>query len=103
MLVVVGSYPGSARPYGTFDQAGNVFEFHEDHYDSWLLFRGVRGGSWYQAPIWLGADRRDYPNPRDGLFDVGFRLASVPEPSGLALLGLALLRRRARRTKKSGR
>ena len=28
-LTSVGSYPGSASPYGTFDQGGNVFEWNE--------------------------------------------------------------------------
>jgi hypothetical protein len=44
MPTAVGSYSGSASPYGTFDQGGNVWEYNETILDP-RGFRGVRGGS----------------------------------------------------------
>ena len=43
-LTPVGSYTGSASPYGTFDQGGNVWEWNEAIIER-LAFRGIRGGS----------------------------------------------------------
>ena len=42
----VGSYPNSAGPYGTFDQAGNLWEWNESVFDV-AGRRVVRGGSWF--------------------------------------------------------
>lgn len=39
----VGAYTGSASPYGTFDQGGNVYEWNEQIVGS---SRGRRGGGW---------------------------------------------------------
>jgi formylglycine-generating enzyme required for sulfatase activity len=83
----VGSYVQSPGPYGTFDQAGNVYEMTET-----VLANGERlyqGGSLEEWPIpaWAGA----YADPsRDGS-NSGFRIASVPEPSSIiSLLGLGV-------------
>jgi formylglycine-generating enzyme required for sulfatase activity len=96
-LTPVGSYPGSASPYGTFDQGGNVGEWNEAGGDP-SPYRGVRGGQYGDEPNELAAafQNADYPD-RDGS-GLGFRLAMIPEPgTGLlviaGLLGLAGWRR----------
>ncbi len=79
-LTDVGSYTGSASPYGTFDQGGNVLEWNEEPFFDGS-FRGIRGGSWFDFPGALAASFRDpsLPQIEDNFF--GFRVASVPEPS----------------------
>jgi len=84
----VGAYVLSESPYGTFDQGGNVFEWNEAVISS--SRRGIRGGSWSNDSFRLHASSRDSANLRTSLGDVGFRVASIPEPSILLLATLAL-------------
>ncbi|MDO8303957.1 MAG: PEP-CTERM sorting domain-containing protein, partial [Sedimentisphaerales bacterium] len=51
-------------------------------------YRGLRGGSYYLDDYYLASSYRnnDIPYYEDG--NVGFRVASVPEPATLLLLGL---------------
>jgi formylglycine-generating enzyme required for sulfatase activity len=85
--------------YGTNDQAGNVWEWNDAVIGS---SRGLRGGSWNDTTTGLAASDRDTSLvPSFGLNDVGFRVASVPEPSALLLTMLSasvLLTRRRRST-----
>jgi formylglycine-generating enzyme required for sulfatase activity len=91
-LTEVGSYTGSASPYGTFDQGGNVLEWNEAIIGS---ERGLRGGSLFDQNYFLEASVRLSLEPEFGPVGVGFRVASlVPEPvTGLlvmtGVLGLA--------------
>jgi formylglycine-generating enzyme required for sulfatase activity len=88
-----GAYTLSASPYGTFDQGGNVSEWNETVNDrvNGLVY-GLRGGSWEITLIALHASGRNLT-----LFstaeevDIGFRVATIPEPSSvlLAAIGLA--------------
>jgi formylglycine-generating enzyme required for sulfatase activity len=93
----VGSFPGSASPYGTFDQGGNVWEWNEQIVGG--LGRGIRGGGWDFVAGFLAASYRGGVDPSGEGDDVGFRVASlVPEPgTGLlvmtGILGLAARRR----------
>ena len=94
-LTDVGSYTGSASPYGTFDQGGNLWEWDERHRGE---FRQLRGGSFAVLPNVLAAPNWHSRTPADERLDVGFRVAAVPEPSiallqMTALLTLAIYRR----------
>ena len=93
----VGAYALSESPYGTFDQGGNVWERNETVIGS--SFRGLRGGSFLNGASFLLAAFRINGSPMGESISVGFRVATVPEPStvlmgALAAVGL-LMRRRA--------
>jgi len=85
----VGEFENSASPYGTFDQGGNLLEWNETEIYAGL-FRGLRGGGWSQYSYHLHASRRydviRAAFPADESSDVGFRVASVPEPGSITLL-----------------
>lgn len=85
-----GAYVDSNSPYGTFDQGGNVWEWNESLVSgSW---RGLRGGAWDDpGPDGLSASFPDAFDPTLEIFLVGFRVATVPEPSSLALASMGLL------------
>jgi hypothetical protein len=93
----VGSYPGSASPYGTFDQGGNGGEINETIFvDNFAdVSAGNRGGSAYGVPDYLAARWRDTVDPSVD-YIAGFRVASlIPEPgTGVlviaGLIGLAM-------------
>jgi formylglycine-generating enzyme required for sulfatase activity len=99
-FTIKGSYTGSASPYGTFDQGGNVFEWNEA-ISSGSLERGARGGSFSDGDASsLAASARFDADPGGGTAGtiIGFRVAMVPEPSTgfliiAGLLGLAARRR----------
>jgi sulfatase modifying factor 1 len=95
-LTIKGSYTGSASPYGTYDQGGNVFEWNEAIITG--LSRGLRGGSFLDGGGNLNATAPASNGSTNENPNVGFRLAMIPEPStGLlvvaGLLGLGTRRR----------
>jgi len=84
----VGAYTGSDSPYGTFDQAGNVWEWNEASISG--SFRGVRAGGWLNFSDTLeAAIRHSNLVPTNEGSGVGFRVANipqiVPEPSTAVL------------------
>ena len=85
-----GVFSNSAGVYGTYDQGGNVWEWNDAVIDS---SRGLRGGSWESEEVYLQSSLRFPLVPTDENNDVGFRLATVPEPStyALALMGAGAL------------
>ena len=100
-LTDVGAYTGSASPYGTFDQGGNVFEWNETLASG---FRGFRGGNWSNNASFLSVSRPLATDPSSEELTIGFRVASfVPEPgtSLLVMIGLAGLAARQERLKRN--
>ena len=78
--------------YGTLDQDGNVWEWDET-----VIFpsfsRGVRGGAFDdQAIAMQSLVRGEYQTPPTVEEpDIGFRIALVPEPSGIILVFSAVV------------
>jgi len=71
----VGSY--TANHYGTFDMAGNAYEWNEAIiFNSDSSFRGLRGGSYFYNVNYLRADFR-YSSPSSNVSDnIGFRVVT---------------------------
>ena len=95
----VGSYRGSASPYGTLDQGGNAFEWNDDASESLFGRRISRGGGFRADVGYLAAYIRSESYPDDAGFAQGFRLASViPEPGTGLLVAAGLIGLAASRT-----
>jgi len=101
-----GEWENSASPYGTFDQAANLYEWNEAITVS-NSNRGIRGGCFAYGTDaeYMHASHRSDRAPTYEHFYVGFRVADlsgeaqpIPEPAGLGLLGVALLAMRRRRS-----
>jgi formylglycine-generating enzyme required for sulfatase activity len=83
----VGAYgTNSDSFYGTFDQGGNVWEWNDAVLGT---SRGLRGGAWNSVSGVLASTLRGGSNPSNETADVGFRVASIPEPGSVALTLLA--------------
>lgn len=92
---VVGT--GTMEQNGTFDMMGNVFEWNEAQSLA-HSYHGVRGGSYNSNDVGVisSCNRDVYASDmEDG--PVGFRVASIPEPATLLLLGLGAVLLRKRR------
>jgi len=84
---------GTQEQNGTFDMMGNVWEWNETLlFEVGSLYRAVRGGCYLNPDGLLASSGRGsyYPND-EGSNWIGFRVASVPEPATLLLLGLGAL------------
>lgn len=90
----VGTYDNSSY-YGTYDQAGNVFEWSEELQSQYYGF--LRGGAWNRSLDFLQASYRTGSTMTNEESNIGFRLAGaieeppIPEPTSLLLLGLGLV------------
>ncbi len=84
-LTPVGYFAGSPGPYGTYDMEGDVWDWNEAIMANG---RGFRGGSFYYYPFALPSTYRNYVgfDPTIEYSDIGFRVASVPEPGSIGLL-----------------
>ena len=96
---------GGLSPYGTMGQGGNVFEWEETSFDlvndDGSSGRGLRGGASFFSSNLLSSSNRNSFNPLNEFSDIGFRVASIPEPSSpllgvLASLGLLVRVKRSR-------
>jgi len=61
--------------------------------------RGMRGGSWNAIDVkGLSSSARNHYDPSNGYYYIGFRVASVPEPTSVVLAifagGVLLVRRK---------
>jgi formylglycine-generating enzyme required for sulfatase activity len=85
----VGIYGANSDSfYGTNDQGGNVYEWNDAVVSG--SSRGLRGGSYSSADIFfLASSYRDSNVPSLENANIGFRVATVPEPSGVVLTLLA--------------
>ncbi len=92
---------GGLSPYGIQGQTGNVYQWMETDYsdpgngDS-SGDRGIRGGIWFNSSTLLQSSSRD-SNASGSSGGIGFRVASVPEPSCAVLILSAGVVRLARR------
>ncbi len=81
---------GGLSPYGTMGQGGNVVEMMESAFartnSSPSELRGFRGGFWDSSALNLRSSLRDGYDPSSENSTIGFRVASVPEPSTYAFL-----------------
>ncbi len=86
---IVGS-AGGLSPYATMGQGGNVWEWNESASDgsnsSSSENRAFRGGYWSNTEDFLRSSDRVDAAPTYEDYAIGFRVASVPEPSTYALL-----------------
>jgi formylglycine-generating enzyme required for sulfatase activity len=95
---------GGLSAYGTMGQNGNVFEWQESAFDginNWEFDdRAIRGGYWLGGVFYQRSSGRDYIPPILSDSHIGFRVASVPEPTSTVLMCsaslLAIARRRRR-------
>lgn len=82
-LTDVGSYENTENYYGTFDQAGLLWEWNDAIVSS---NRGIRGGSWIGSENFLRSSIRLNFDPASESLIIGFRVASIPEPSTIVML-----------------
>jgi formylglycine-generating enzyme required for sulfatase activity len=93
-LADAGAYMLSASPYGTYDQGGNVWEWNETLITTVTTgsTRGLRGGSWSDIAFFLRSSNRGSQSPStEDDYNLGFRVATVPEPSSLVLAAFGLV------------
>ncbi len=76
----VNQYPNGMSPYGCYDMAGNVWEWCSSWHDESLRQRVIRGGSWYNFPVYLRASDRNWFNTDTRYNYIGFRLVQDIKP-----------------------
>ena len=85
-LSAAGNFAASPSFYGTYDQAGSVYEWN-DLNGALASERGLRGGYWFSGGQSAMATTFSIASPEREASDAGFRLAA----SETALAGAALL------------
>ncbi len=84
-LTPVGTFTLSPSYYGTFDQSGDIWQWNEDAVVAGLS-RGYRGGDWIFGAANMASYNPQSADPASRIINIGFRVASVPEPGSVALL-----------------
>jgi len=84
ILTSVGAFEASPGPYGTYDQGGILWQWNETNFGD--SSRGARGGNWGNPASLFAASYHEGFDPTIEGNAVGFRVASVPEPSSVFLL-----------------
>ncbi len=83
---------GSVELNGTYDMMGNVWEWNESAFDGTDNVAGetrvIRGGAFYYGVGGIGFDSRRRFEELTENDSIGFRVAAIPEPASLALIGL---------------
>ena len=96
---------GGLTPYGVMGGAANVWDWVESSFDgantNASANRTFRGGAYPQGALLIQSSYRQSVAPTTSAADMGFRVASIPEPSTYALLltagaGWLLWKRRKR-------
>lgn len=82
---------GGLGPYGTVGQNGNVWEWNESASDGVndmaTEIRVIRGGAWDNTGAVLSSSTgRGFNTPSTEFLNIGFRVASIPEPSSILML-----------------
>lgn len=84
---------GNAENNNTFDMNGNLWEWSESTYDGTLNdmdeSRSLRGGAFSEDASFLATTYRGANNPWVGNSAIGFRVAAIPEPASILLIGMA--------------
>ena len=78
---------GTPSSYGAYGMGGNAFEWNDAVISG--SSRGARGGSWVHGTDTEISSGRGYTVPTDQNYVIGFRVASVPEPTTMMLTFLA--------------
>jgi hypothetical protein len=84
----VGAYTSAPSPYGTFDMLGNMVEIVEGS-TAGTIHRV--GGNWFAGSFPTSSSvPTNFNDAELANTAIGFRVAAVPEPSTLALAGVAI-------------
>ena len=82
-VTTVGSAGAASESFfGTADQSGNLWEWNDVVHGT---TRGRRGGPYNLFAGDVSSGRRQFATPGAESVDLGFRVAVIPEPSGLVL------------------
>lgn len=90
-LTDVGAYFLAPSPYGTYDQTGNVAEWTETVFSLSPPYRLAPGGNWFGSQGSLLAAMPNIGGPAGSSSILGFRIATIPEPTTDTLLSLVVM------------